>query len=97
MEITKKVVGNTVELGLSGWMDTQSAPTLAEALSQLEPGVESLIFDMSGLEYTSSAGIRQIVAAYKQMKGALILRHVTSEVREVLRMTGLDKRLTIEP
>lgn len=49
------------------------------------------------LEYTSSAGIRQIVAIHKQMKGALTLRNVTPEVKAVLQMIGLDKRLHIEP
>ena len=45
---------------------------------------------------TSSAGIRQIIAAHKQMNGALTLRNVTPEVLSVLHMTGLDKKLHIE-
>jgi phosphoglycerol transferase MdoB-like AlkP superfamily enzyme len=45
---------------------------------------------------TSSAGIRQIIAAHKQMNGALTLRNVTPEVLAVLHMTGLDKKLHIE-
>ena len=52
---------------------------------------------MAKLEYTSSAGIRQNVAIHKQMKGALTLRNVTPEVKAVLQMIGLDKRLHIEP
>ena len=96
MTIEKKVNGSTVELSLNGWMDTLNAPVLAEALSELDPGVENLVLDLRGLEYTSSAGIRQFVAAYKQMKGALTLRHVSPEVMDVLRMTGLEKRLNIE-
>lgn len=52
---------------------------------------------MAKLEYTSSAGIRQVVAIHKQMKGALTLRNVTPEVKAVLQMIGLDKRLHIEP
>ena len=51
---------------------------------------------MAKLEYTSSAGIRQVVAIHKQMKGTLTLRNVTPEVAKVLHMVGVDKRLHIE-
>ena len=96
MTIEKKVTGNTVELSLNGWMDTQSAPVLAEALSRLGPETEKLVLDLSGLEYTSSAGIRQIVLAHKQMKGAVVLRNVSGNLLEILRIMGLEKRLNIE-
>ena len=97
MTIKKKKIGNTVELSLKGWMDTQNAPILAEALSKLEPDVEHLVLDMSKLEYTSSAGIRQIILAHKQMNGALTLRNVSAEVMNVFHIMGLEKRLNIEP
>ena len=97
MTIEKTISGNSAVLRLNGWMDTQNAPILASALSELGPDVTSLVLDLSGLEYTSSAGIRQIVAAHKQMKGALILKHMSGELLNVLRMTGLEKRLHIEP
>ena len=97
MTIEKKTDGNSAELSLSGWMDTQSAPLLAAAIDELEPGIDNLVLDLTALEYTSSAGIRQIVAVHKQMKGALVLKHVSTEVMDVLRMTGLDRKLHIEP
>ena len=97
MTIEKRVNGNSVELVLNGWMDTQSAPLLAAELEKLGPETESLILDLATLEYTSSAGIRQLVAAHKHMKGALTLRHVSTEVLDVLHMTGLDNKLHIEP
>ena len=96
MNIEKKIEGNTVTLSLNGWMDANSAPEFAGMLSELEPSVEKLVIDLTGLEYTSSAGIRQIVAAHKKMNGALTLKNLTPEVFDVLKMTGLDKRLNIE-
>lgn len=84
-------------LYLEGWMDTSNAPLLAQALNELDDGVEQLVLDMAKLEYTSSAGIRQIVAIHKQMNGALTLRHVTPEIAAVLHMIGVDKKLHIEP
>lgn len=93
MTIEKKVTENTVELKLSGWLDTQTAPVLEEALADLKPGTESLVLDLEGLEYISSAGLRQIVAAYKKMNGSMILANVSEEIMGVIRMTGLDRRL----
>ena len=96
MTIEKIINGNSAELILSGWMDTQNAPQLAAAVDELGPEVESLVFDMSGLEYTSSAGIRQIVATHKRMNGALTLKHVAPVIMDVLTTMGLDKKLHIE-
>ena len=96
MNIEKKIEGNTVTLSLIGWMDTNSAPEFAEALNGIGTDTEELVLDMTKLEYTSSAGIRQIVAAHKKMNGNLTLKNLTAEVLDVLKMTGLDKRLHIE-
>lgn len=97
MTIGKRIVGTSVELSLDGWMDTQSAPLLASTIEEVGSEIDSLVLDLTALEYISSAGIRQIVAVHKKMKGALILKHVSTEVMDVIRMTGLDKKLHIEP
>ena len=96
MTIEKKINGDCAELSLNGWMDTENAPKLAAAVDELGPEVKSLVFDLSGLEYTSSAGIRQLVATHKRMNGALTLKHVSPVVMDVLSAMGLDKRLNIE-
>ena len=97
MTIQKKKDGNRVELILEGWMDTLGAPILASELDALESDVEHLTLDMAGLEYCSSAGIRQIVAAQKRMKGALTLRNVNDRIKTLLRMAGLEAHLNFEP
>lgn len=97
MTIEKKEYGDSAELILKGWMDTQGAPQLAAAVDEIGPEIRSLSLDLSGLEYTSSAGMRQIVATHKRMNGALTLKHVSPEIMDVLRMTGLDKKLNFEP
>ena len=96
MTIEKTMDGSTAVLRLEGWLDTQNAPVLAEALNGLDDGAEKLVLDLEKLEYISSAGIRQIVTAYKEMNGELTLKNLSTEVASVLHMTGLDKKLTIE-
>lgn len=77
-------------------MDTQNAPALEQALSELGPDTGHLVLDLGELEYTSSAGVRQIVAAHKQMKGEMTLRNVRTEVLDVPTMTGIARKLHIE-
>ena len=86
----------TVEVFLDGWLDTQHAPELANALSGLGPEVKRLVLDATNLAYISSAGIRQIVAAQRLLKGEVTLRHPQEEVMRVLRLVGLDKHLDIQ-
>ena len=96
MAIAKTTDGTQVTLAIDGWLDTQSAPELAAALEEVGDDVEELVLDLSALEYVSSAGIRQIVAAHKKMGGKLVVRNVSAEVLEVFRLTGVDARLNIE-
>ena len=95
MALVKTVDGSCVTLAIDGWLDTQTAPELGAALDGLGDDGESLVLDLSALEYVSSAGIRQIVAAHKKMSGNLEVRGVAPEVLEVFRLTGVDKRLNI--
>lgn len=96
MTIEKSIEGAQAEWKLSGWLDTQSAPELEAALNELAPETEALTLDLTEVEYVSSAGLRQLVAAHKKLRGNLTLRNVSSEIRNVIRMTGLDRRLRIE-
>ena len=96
MTIERNMKGTTLQLKLSGWLDTQSAPMFEEEINGLGETVSTLTIDCSALEYISSAGLRQIVAAYKKMTGNLTLRNVSDEIMNVIRMTGLDRRLKFE-
>ena len=96
MTIEKNTEGARAEWKLSGWLDTQSAPELEAALAELTPETEALTLDLAQVEYVSSAGLRQLVAAHKKLGGNLTLRNVNEEILNVIRMTGLDRRLRIE-
>ena len=93
MTIEKNRQGDCLELKLIGWLDTVTSPMLDEELNALDETVTSLVFDCAELEYISSAGLREIVAAYKKMNGDLTLKNVSEDIMNVIRMTGLDKRM----
>ena len=61
--------------------------------------ISKLVLDFSDLYYISSAGLRVLLKALKQMKqqeGTVIVRNLSPVVEEVFRMTGLDQILTVE-
>lgn len=95
MEISKNKNDSVLTIALEGRLDTLTAPLLEKEL-KLE-GVTSLVFDLSKLEYISSAGLRVMLTAQKtmMMQGEMTLEHVSSVVREVFEMTGLAAFFTI--
>ena len=98
MTIEKKINGEAVTLMVSGRLDTQTAPELENELDAVLPGLKELIFDMSGLEYVSSAGLRVILKAQKVMntQGSMKLTGVNDSIMEVFDITGFLDILTIE-
>ena len=95
MTIKKTAEGNAAVFEIEGWLDTTTAPELGAELDALDAGVTELTIDMKALEYVSSAGLRQIVAAHKKMNGNLTIKNVSAEIMDVFNMTGFSKRLNI--
>ena len=99
MDIQKSRNGGELTVTLSGRLDTTTAPALeTELRGCVDAGVEKLIMDFTGIGYVSSAGLRVILAAQKQMsrQGEMTLRGVCDEVMEVFEMTGFTDILTFE-
>jgi len=98
MTINKQQNGSTLTVALEGRLDTMTSPDLEAELNKSLDGVEHLIFDMSGLDYISSAGLRILLSAQKIMarKGDMKLIHVNEIVQEVFDVTGFTDLLTIE-
>ena len=98
MTIEKKINNEEVTLIVSGRLDTQTAPELEKELDSVLPGLKELTFDMTNLEYVSSAGLRVILKAQKAMnaQGAMKLTGVNDSIMEVFDITGFLDILTIE-
>ena len=98
MIIEKILNGATATLIVKGRLDTQTAPELEKEFDGISQGLKDLTFDMSELEYISSAGLRIILKAQKIMntKGAMRLIGVNDSIMEVFDITGFLDILTIE-
>ena len=98
MTIEKKINNESVTLIVSGRLDTQTAPELEKELDSILAGLKELTFDMTNLEYVSSAGLRVILKAQKAMnaQGSMKLTGVNDSIMEVFDITGFLDILTIE-
>lgn len=96
LEIKKHAKETTIEI--VGRLDTITAPVLEETIGENVANIQSLILDLKGLEYISSAGLRVLLGAQKKMQkvGSMKLVHVCEDVMEILEMTGFADILTIE-
>ncbi|SDB54831.1 STAS domain-containing protein [Ruminococcaceae bacterium FB2012] len=98
MTIKKTRDGDSLTLELQGRLDVNSAPELKELLDSELSGVTALVFDLKELEFISSAGIRVITAAQKQMnkQGSMKIKNVNSIITEIFKLTGLINVFDIE-
>ena len=96
MEIKKDIEGEKLTLTVGGRLDTNTSPEL-EAEMALD-GVKEVVFDLAGLEYISSAGLRVLMAAQKAMMaagGKMSVANPNAMVKGVFDMTGLSSVFTI--
>lgn len=99
MQIQKNKTDNQVTLHISGRLDTNTAPELETFISDIFSEADILIFDLSDLEYLSSAGLRVILHCEKQIKkknGKFIVANVPNIIMDVFEVTGFTDFLIFQ-
>ena len=98
MEIKKTTNENTLNVAVSGRVDTTTAPALETELKASYESCNELVFDFADVEYISSAGLRVLLSAQKVMskKGGMKLVNVSEDILEIFEVTGFTDILTIE-
>lgn len=95
MTINKKMEGGVLTVALDGRLDTMTAPELEKELEGFA-GAEKLVFDLTGLEYVSSAGLRVFLRAHKLMNGNMTVRGANEMINEIFEVTGFTDVFDIE-
>ncbi|OAS20675.1 STAS domain-containing protein [Paenibacillus oryzisoli] len=94
MIITQQVQGDIVIVSLQGRLDGSTSASLESAFAKLvEQGNGKFVFNLQGLDYVSSAGLRSLLSAAKMVKviqGRLALAHMNEQVKEVFDMSGFS-------
>ena len=98
MTINKTVYNNVCTLFIEGRIDTLTAPELEQAFADNADSCDKMIFDMSNVDYISSAGLRVVVVAHREMqkKDGLVLKNLSKNVASIINLTGFNKALNIE-
>ena len=98
LDIVKKRDGARLTFVLSGRVDSETSHLLDDEVTGLADDVTALVFDMAGLEYVSSSGLRVLLTAAKIMDdrgGTCTMANVPELIMETFEMTGLLKIFTI--
>ena len=96
MTIQKTLENGTLTIIVQGQLDSNSAKQL-EAEIVLDD-VNELVIDFNSVSYVSSAGLRVIFHAHKQMtakEGTLVVRNVKGLNMEIFDSVGFTDFLTI--
>ncbi len=100
MTVTKEQNGSSLSIAVEGSLDTETAPALEKELKGgLLDGITDLSFDLAGVTYVSSFGLRVLLYAHTAMErrgGRLVVRNVVPEVMDVLDLTGFTAFLNLE-
>ncbi|NQX62827.1 STAS domain-containing protein [Paenibacillus qinlingensis] len=94
MIITEQLQGDIVLVSLQGRLDGNTSASLESAFAKLvEQGKGKFVFNLQGLDYVSSAGLRSLLSAAKMVKviqGKLALARMNEQVKEVFDMSGFS-------
>lgn len=101
MEINASDMKRVKLFEVTGRIDSSNANELGAALDKtVDDGQSNLVLDLGGVEYMSSAGLREMVRVLKRVKrtgGDLRIANPSDRVREVLELAGLDTIFEIYP
>ena len=99
MEINHKEENGIIFLAFKGRLDGSSAVEAEETINTIFKGENNrLLFDFEFLEYLSSAGLRVVLGAAKEIKrrdGKFVLCALNSYVKEVFEVSGFGAIIPI--
>ncbi len=91
--------GNELTVALEDRLDTLTSADLEDELKNKLDGIEKLVFDLGGLEYISSAGLRVLVDSAQiidEQGGNMVIRNLSVPVRDVFDVTDFIDAFDIE-
>ena len=99
MDIAVSDVGEVKVLRIEGKLDTKTSPDAQAMLTDLiEKGATKIVVNFEKLVYISSAGLRVLLAAAKQIKGnsgELRVCGLNDVVQEVFEISGFNTILAV--
>ena len=101
MEIRESKQDDVMVFRVDGRLDSNTSPSLEKRMGDaIENGTRRVVIDFRDLDYISSAGLRIILKASKELKrnqGEIALCAIQDYVKEVFEIAGFDTFLAITP
>lgn len=96
LKVTTKEYKRVDLIQVVGRIDSSTAPQLEKALQKnIDEGRYRIVVEMSGVEFMSSAGLRALLSAVKQVRrfnrGDLRLAGVHPKVKKAFDLAGLNQ------
>ncbi|MBD3427313.1 MAG: anti-sigma factor antagonist [Candidatus Omnitrophica bacterium] len=93
MKIIENICGNDLVLSLEGDFDEVTSPQVEDRVEQaLSADVPNICFDMSKVDYISSAGIRVLIIAHKKAlkRGKNVkMGKMSKRVSDIIEVVGI--------
>ena len=101
MEIIETKQADKQIFKLKGRLDSKTSPEFEKKIfDAIDSGSTNMVVDFEDLDYISSAGLRVILKATKNLKrseGSFVLCSMKDYVKEVFEISGFDTFLPIVP
>lgn len=99
MEITQKEENGIVSIAIKGRLDADSSMEAEKVVKDALGGeANRLLFNLGELEYLSSAGLRVLLSAAKEMRrrnGKIVLCALNEFVKEIFEVSGFQSLIPI--
>ena len=99
MEISQKEENGIVFIAIKGRLDADSSPEAEKIVKDVLEGQTSrILFNLGALEYLSSAGLRVLLSASKEMRrkeGKIVLCALNEFVKEIFEVSGFQSLIPI--
>jgi len=99
MEITQKEENGIVSVAIKGRLDADSSLEAEKVVKDALGGeANRLLFNLGELEYLSSAGLRVLLSAAKEMRrreGKIVLCALNEFVKEIFEVSGFQSLIPI--
>ena len=91
MNVDVSTADQITTVTLDGDLDGSTAPQTQQQIAPLAQQGARILLDMSKVPYMSSAGIRMLLATYRQVTasgGKIVIAGLVDEVKDTMQVTG---------
>lgn len=98
MEINTRNVDGVTVVDITGSLDTQTSGAASDEMARITQDAPKMLLNLENLDFLSSAGLRVILRAAKELKGSggtIKICNAAGVVKEVMEISGFGSLLDL--